>query len=297
MIYQRPLAYLLGLEGVALLRAFAGDYDRDFGEARITEIRRLLDSPALSTEGVVATRADTVDGYRVWSATYDQPGNGLFDYEQPVVHHILDSLPTGIALDAACGTGRYAHHLSALGHRVIGVDSSPDMLARARTRTPQAEFQQGDLHELPLPDDHVDTIVCALALTHLPDLKPVIAEFARVLRPGGHLVISDVHQELVALGSVPRVRSAAGAPGLLPAYRHRASDYLDAALAPGLQVRRCKEPRMHTSDDSTGLVDDIATGPWDRWPWSLYGIVPAAYSAAYNGTPATIIWHFQLADR
>lgn len=95
MVHQRPLAYLLGLEGVALLRAFAGDYDRDFGEDRITEIRRLLDDPSLSAEGVEATRVDTVDGYGVWSATYDQPGNGLLALEQPVVHDILDSLPTG----------------------------------------------------------------------------------------------------------------------------------------------------------------------------------------------------------
>jgi SAM-dependent methyltransferase len=296
MIYQRPLAYLLGLEGVALLRAFAGDYDRDFGDARITEIRRLLDSPALRTEGVVAGRAGTVDGYRVWSATYDQPGNGLFVHEEPVVYDILDALPPGIALDAACGTGRYARYLSARGHRVIGVDSSPDMLARARARVPQAEFQHGDLHHLPLPDDHVDIVVCALALTHLPDLQPVIAEFARVLRPGGHLVISDVHQELVSLGSVPRMRSATGAPALLPAYRHRASDYLNAALPVGLQVRRCEEPRMAVGDDGTGMADSIATGPWDGWPWSLHGIVPAAHRAAYDGTPAAIIWHFQLAD-
>lgn len=293
MVYQRPLAYLLGLEGMALLRAFAGDYDRDFAEARIADIRRLLDDPSLSAEGVAATRVDSVEGYRIWSSTYDEPGNGLFDYEQPFVREILDSLPTGIALDAACGTGRYAKHLSAHGHRVIGIDSSPDMLRRARTRVPQVEFLQGDLHRLPLSDDHVDVIVCALALTHLPDVEPVIAEFARVLRPGGHLVLSDVPQELVALGSVPRVRSPAGAPRLLAAHRHRASDYLNAALPLGLQVRRCDEPRIHVSDDATGLVDEIATGPWDGWPWSLFGIVPAAHSAAYNGTPATIIWHFQ----
>ncbi|MBA3310028.1 MAG: SAM-dependent methyltransferase, partial [Nocardioidaceae bacterium] len=39
MIFQHPLAYLLGLEGIALLRAFAGDYDRDFTESRLAEVR------------------------------------------------------------------------------------------------------------------------------------------------------------------------------------------------------------------------------------------------------------------
>jgi ubiquinone/menaquinone biosynthesis C-methylase UbiE len=298
MIYQSPLAYMLGMEGVALLRAFAGNYDREFCDARIAEVRRLLDSPSLSGEGVMATRVDTVDGYRVWSTTYDQQLDGLFDYEESVVHEILGSLPPGTALDAACGTGRYAEYLATQGHRVIGVDSSPDMLDHARTRVPQAEFRQGDLHELPLPDDHVDIVVCALALTHLPDLRPAMTEFARVLRSGGHLVIFDVHHELVSLGSVPRVRSAGGEPGLLPAYRHRASDYLNAALPLGLQLRRCDEPRPPSGgNDNAGMAEDLATGPWDAWPWSLLGIIPAAAGAAWNGTPTAIIWNFQLANR
>ncbi|MFG1994135.1 methyltransferase domain-containing protein [Actinoplanes sp. NPDC048988] len=293
VVYQHPLAYTLGLEGVALLRAFAGDYDRDFLEARVSEIRRLLDSPTLKGEGVTAARVDTVSGYQVWSATYDQPGNGLFAIEEPIVHEILDSVPPGVALDAACGTGRYTAYLAARGHQVIGVDSSPDMLAHARDRVPTADLRPGDLHDLPVPDDHVDVVVCALALTHLPDLGPVFAEFARVLRPGGHLVISDVHHELVALGSVPRVRSAGGDPGLLPAFRHRTSDYLGAALPLGLQPRRCEEPRM-SGDVDRAMPGEFATGPWDLWPWSLQDIVPAATAAAWNGTPSQIIWHFQL---
>jgi SAM-dependent methyltransferase len=291
--YQHPLAYTLGLEGVALLRAFAGDYDRDFVEARIGEIRRLLDSPSLSGDGVTATRVDTVSGYRVWSATYDQPGNGLFPIEEPIVHEILGSLPPGVAVDAACGTGRYTEYLAKQGHRVIGVDSSPEMLAHARKRVPDAELRPGDLHRLPVPDDHADIVVCALALTHLPDVGPAITEFARILRPGGHLVITDVHHELVALGSVPRVRGADGRPELLPAFRHRASDYLRAALPVGLQVRRCEEPRS-SGEVSAGMPEEITTGPWDDWPWSLVGIVPAAAGAAWDGTPSQFIWHFQL---
>lgn len=248
MAYEHPLAYILGLEGVALLRAFAGEFDREFVEARLAEIGRLLGDESLAGEGVAVRHVDTVDGYRVWSETYDEPRNALLDFEEPVVREILDRLPNGTVLDAACGTGRYAAYLAAYGHRVVGVDSSPDMLARARLRVPDAEFLLGDLHRLPLASDAADIIVCALALTHLPALGPVMAEFARVLRPGGHLVISDVHQETVFLGSVPPVRGADGQPGRLPAHRHLAGDYLRAALPLGLQVRRCEgtsppEPR------------------------------------------------------
>jgi ubiquinone/menaquinone biosynthesis C-methylase UbiE len=83
-----------------------------------------------------------------------------------VVHEIVGALPAGVALDAACGTGRYADFLARRGHRVIGVDGSPDMLARARVRVPEAEFLVGDLHRLPVADAEVDLVVCGLALTH-----------------------------------------------------------------------------------------------------------------------------------
>jgi SAM-dependent methyltransferase len=291
MVYQHPLAYLLGMEGVALLRAFGGEHDRAYAEARIAEIRRLLAAPELTGPGVTAHRVGTVAGYRAWSRTYDQPGNGLFAIEEPVVHDILDGVRAGVALDAACGTGRHTARLVALGHRVIGVDSSPEMLERAGKRVPQADFRHGDLHRLPVPDRHVDVIVCALALVHLGDLAPAFREFARVLRPGGHLVVTDVHHETVALGSVPRMRSATGEPGLLPAYRHRAADYLAAALPVGLRVRRCEEPRR--TGDAGQAAADLDPGPWDDWPWSLVGLVPAASAVAWDA-PAVIVWHFQL---
>ena len=201
MIYQHPLAYLLGLEGLALLRSWAGDYDKAFVEARLAEVRRLLADKGLTNHpGVVVTPSETAAAYDQWSKTYDEPRNNLFDFDEPIMHEILDAQPPGIVLDAACGTGRYAAYLASHGHQVIGVDCSAEMLARARAQVDQARFVLGDLHQLPLRAAAVDVVVCALALAHVPALEPVMAEFARVLRPAGHLVISDVHHELVFRG-------------------------------------------------------------------------------------------------
>ncbi len=296
MIYEDPRAYLLGLEGLALLRAFTGEFDRDFVEARIAEIRRVLADEVLANAAVEVDRVDTVTGYRLWSATYDQP-NSSFDIDEPVVKGIVNSLPVGVALDAACGTGRYAEFLAGRGHRVVGVDGSPDMLARARTRVPQGEFLLGDLRRLPVGDAEVDLVVCALALTHVPTLEPVIAEFARVLRPGGHLVIADMHPDRVAQGAIPSVRSGDGRPGRLSAHRHLVGDYLRAALPVGLRVRRCEEPPLPASTrpgPSEGTDTLGEPGPWELWPWCLAGMVPEAARAANAGAPAQIIWHFQL---
>ena len=292
MRYEHPLAYLLGVEGAALLRSFTGEFDRDFVEARIAEVRRLLDDETLAGAAVEVDRLDAVAGYRMWSATYDQP-NSAFDIDEPVIADIVASLPVGVALDAACGTGRHSRALAERGHRVIGVDGSADMLARARARVPEGEFLLGDLHRLPVADAEVDLVVCALALTHVPDLKPVIAEFARVLRPGGHLVISDVHHERVTWGSIPTVRGPNGQPARVATYRHPTGDYLRAALPVGLQPRRCEEPVLPLPDRQPPAP---SPGPWDTWPWSLATLVPDAARAANAGSPAMVIWHFQSTE-
>ncbi|HUC55995.1 MAG TPA: class I SAM-dependent methyltransferase [Streptosporangiaceae bacterium] len=293
MIYQDPLAYLLGLEGIALLDAWAGDHDRAFTEARLAEIRRLLDDERLRDRGVLVEQVSAATVYEQVSVGYDaEAGGGLFAADEPVVADYLAGREPGVALDAACGTGRFAGILAGRGHRVIGVDSSPDMLARARRRVPEAEFHLAELDRLPLPDDCVEVIVCALALEHVPCLDPVLAEFARVLRPGGDLVISDVHHELITRGSVMTARGPAGEPCIAPTYRHQVGDYLRAALRQGLQVRRCEEPRVvQTEEPSAEPAAEI--GDWQDWPFSLTDYLPSAKQAS-GGRPHLVIWHFQL---
>lgn len=122
--------------------------------------RALLDDPALAGTAVEVDRVDTVTGYRAWSRTYDQPGNAAFDVDGPVVAEFVDALPPGGG--AACGTGRYSRLLADRGHDVIGVDSSPDMLALARARVPRARFHLADLTALPAGDDTVDLVTRGL---------------------------------------------------------------------------------------------------------------------------------------
>jgi SAM-dependent methyltransferase len=208
----------------------------------------------------------------------------------------VDGLPRGTALDAACGTGRHAALLASLGHRVIGVDVSPDMLARARARVPDGDFREGDLHHLPLPDDHVDVVVCAFALTCVPDLAPVFAEFARVLRPGGHLVVSDVSGLFADGIRAPLARAGSdGGQAFLPQRRFLASDYLSAAIPLGLQVRRCEEPRTRLPAIEPDSRPPAGEAPSDALPGvaTLDRWCPAAVAAAHRDVPVLVVWHFQ----
>ena len=126
----------------------------------------------------------------------------------------------------------------------------------------------------------------------MPQLQPVMAEFARVLRPGGDLIISDVHHQLVTRGGVIKARSPGGAPYIAPTYRHQLGDYLRAALSLGLQVRRCEEPTA-VGTGAPLPVPAAEIGDWQYWPWSLTNYLPSAARAA-GGCPSLVIWHFQL---
>jgi ubiquinone/menaquinone biosynthesis C-methylase UbiE len=301
VIYQHPLAYLLGLEGIALLRAFSGAYDRKFTLARFEEIRTLLESPDAFGAGIEARPISTREGYDSWAPSYDGQPNQLLEIEQPIVREILDGLPVGVALDAACGTGRHAAYLAKLGHTVIGVDSSPGMLALAREKIPQGEFHEADLHELPLADDSVDLVVCAIALVHFPELGGPFRELARVLRPGGHLVVSDMRGLIRETIFPVVVDGPKGELGYIPAYGHLASEYLAAALPLGFQVLRCEEPRVPSpllDDEGRTIHDGERLPPQDPddppYNWALHAEAIDATNSAWHGKPSSIIWLFQL---
>ena len=157
----------------------------------------------------------------------------------------------GAALVAACGTGRHAAHLASLGYDVIGIDATPAMLEIARATSTGVRFEVGKLESIPMDSSSVDLAVCALAQTHLPDPGPAIEELARVVRPGGHVVVSDVHSFAVTLGAHGRLRQMEGGRGFVRNYVHLVSDYLAWFAAAGLRVVRCIEPRWGAEELAT----------------------------------------------
>lgn len=282
MAYSHPLAFLLGLEGIALLRALVDrGFDEAFVRARFDEIEAMLgaaDGPR-SASGAPIGEATTRDCYDEWATDYDNPGNPLIDVEEPIVRDILARLPAGHALDVACGTGRYAEFLAKQGHDVAGVDSSPPMLARARVKLPGVPFVEGEVVDLPFEAESFDLVVCGLAVVHQPNLDAVLAEFARVVRPGGHVVISDIHWMSLYLGGLITVTTAAGERAAIPTSRFRPADYVMAGLRAGLRIRDCREP-------SWGPLEGHGGPTAQQW-------CSTAAATAYEDSPAAIVVHFQ----
>jgi SAM-dependent methyltransferase len=277
--YTRVGDFLVGLIGLALLRSRVTDLgEKAFCDARIAELRRILehwDDPSLQAEQHWRD-APACEGYAVWASTYDTDYNPLIDLDNAALRPIVDRYRPGRALDAACGTGRWAAYLAQQGHVVVGVDQSAEMLEVAHTKLPPVELQQGELEALPLPDASMDLVLCSLALTHLTDLAPAFREFARVTRPGGAAVISNIHHLSLPLGGAIQMCSATGQPIRLPASLFLPTDYITAALAAGFEIRTCAEVRW--SDLSAGHGGPTA----QAW-------CPEAARCAYVGTPALMV--------
>ncbi|WP_229377353.1 hypothetical protein [Streptomyces sp. VRA16 Mangrove soil] len=119
----------------------------------------------------------------------------------------------------------------------------------------------------------------------------MLAEFGRVLRPGGRVLITDLHPEQVARGVIPPLRRADGSPARLTTYRHRVGDYVRAALAAGLEVRGCAEPGMRPAESDEPRAS--GPGPWELWPWSLARLAPEAAEVAGAGVPVMLQWELR----
>ena len=252
--------------------------DAEMAAARIDEVRRMVGEAEEATFGLGTDvpELDVRSGYAGWSKTYDVPGNPLIAVEEPAVWSLLDELPPGRALDAACGTGRHTRHLAELGHEVVGVDGTEEMLARACASVPRAQFALGDLAALPARSESFDLVVCSLAFDHLAAVAGPIAELARVVRPAGRVVISDIHPVASATGGTAFFRMADGSNAFMRNHGHLHSDYLRAFKDTGLVVRACVEPRFGAAEVAMqGLAN---------------AFVPDAATAAYLGLPGALVW-------
>ena len=121
--------------------------------------------------------------------------------------------PGDAVLDVGCGTGTLAMDVARrVGRtgRVAGVDPSPQQIARARSKAAQRnvpiEFQIGVIEHLPFPDQTFDVVFSTLMMHHLPAplKRQGLAEIARVLKPGGRLVIADFKHKKERAGQAAR---------------------------------------------------------------------------------------------
>jgi ubiquinone/menaquinone biosynthesis C-methylase UbiE len=128
---------------------------------------------------------------------YDEslPGHVMDHYLRKRISFIAERHPPPARLlDVGCGTGVLAGSLSSQGYEVVGVDPSEGMLDVMRKRFPAVESVQASATDMPFGDGSFDLAVSVATMHHIADAADVaraLAEMARVVRPGGHVLIWD----------------------------------------------------------------------------------------------------------
>lgn len=111
----------------------------------------------------------------------------------PVVLEMCGSMWGKRVLDVGCGEGRFSRKLATRGADVIGIDPTETFLQAARSLDPLGDYVLGYANNLQFRDASIDAAVYYLSLCDLEDLDGAMREAGRVIRPGGHIVIADLH--------------------------------------------------------------------------------------------------------
>lgn len=172
----------------------------------------------------------------------------------------------GRALDVGCGEGRFCRMLAAEGVLTVGIDPTKPLIEEARRRDPDGDYRLGMAEALDFADGSFDLVVSYLTLIDIDDVEAAIAEMARVLRPGGSLLIANLNGFCSASPQGWRREEDGQLRFVLDRYLeeraewvqwrgihirnwHRPlSRYLGLLLGQGLELRHFDEPAPHGGD-------------------------------------------------
>ena len=246
---RRQLVQRVLKECLALIRRSGECADDEFAQAASHLPALLRDAAAQLADPTEAAgirrEAPALTGYALWADCYDEEfDNPVVAAEEDIIHEVIGP-PAGLrVLDVGCGTGRHAVRLAAAGAQVLGLDPTPNMLARARrtaaARGVHLQLKRGDLESLDAARGEFDLVLCCLVLSHVPDLGRAAAALARRVAPGGRLILTDFHPVNLLIG----LRTAfthRGQRYIVPNFLHPVGSYFSALGAAGLTVTRLCE--------------------------------------------------------
>jgi ArsR family transcriptional regulator len=203
-------------------------------------------------------------------------------YDERVIETMADAIDiddSQTIVDIGTGTGFIAAGLAPRAARVLALDHSPAMLDVARENLAQlgienVELREGDLGRLPLEDDSVDAAVANMVLHHAEDPGAMLAEMARIVRPGGWVAITDEveHPYTWMIEETPTCGSAS------PPTRSKASSAPRASRATAMRRwarsetcsrrLRSKSPRSASSAPGDRCRTELSACSRRCWPSS-----------------------------
>lgn len=202
--------------------------------------------------------------------------------------------PTLDILDAGCGPAFFSILLSKAGHRVVGLDGSSGMLNHANQNALEYSvhplFVKGDCHSLPFADNSFDLVISRNVTHTLRDHRQVYAEWHRVLRPGGKLLIFDANWHLVQTDAGIRKQFACREKECIERYGANfsggkrevenceitSSHHLGTCIRPDWDISILEQAGYNNISTEKNIID----GLWDDKEKLIYGATPMFMIAA-----------------
>jgi SAM-dependent methyltransferase len=215
------------------------------------------------------------EGYAEWAPTY------LDTVEDEMDLALLDRLGTvawqgTTVADLGCGTGRTGAWLREHGAAAVdGVDITPEMLAQARERGMHRSLAVADVRDSGLEGGAYDVAITSLVDEHLPDVAPLYAEAARLVRPGGAFVIVGYHPHFIMASGMPtHYDRPDGESVAIETHVHHLSEQVTAGLGAGFTLAE-----MHER-----IIDDV----WVRLKpkWDRFRGHPITFAIAWRSAPS-----------
>jgi len=212
----------------------------------------------------------------LWAEIYDTESNPLIALEEAryprelVEHYVKNE----IVVDIGCGTGRNIKRMISFNAKqVIGLDISPGMLEKAKARfqdEPRVDLRldnlQGEFKDV--KEESVNAVTACLMLEHikLNALELLFKEMVRVLKPGGCVMVTEMHPWLWELGGQAQFTDKKGTHIIVRSYRKSVADYLTAALEAGLRLMAITEQIMDLEVAKTSMrAEAFANQPMLLW--------------------------------
>ncbi|HLK28514.1 MAG TPA: methyltransferase domain-containing protein [Puia sp.] len=167
----------------------------------LSAIRNILKRPSSSTK----FQTNPEEAYDIWASSYDsQPDNLMLAMDEQLFSGFIKniSIKGKTITDIGCGTGRHWKKLLMQEpEKLIGYDVSEGMLAGLKNKFPEAEtYKLSNTRLIGSKNNSCDIILSTLTIAHIENIEEAFAEWNRVLRPDGEMIITDYHPELLSKG-------------------------------------------------------------------------------------------------
>ena len=185
------------------------------------------------------------EGYRHWAASYGREPNALQRLEADAMARLFPDVRGQRILDAGCGKGRLALEALDRGarHAVAADAILPMLCAPDAIRRPNLQRLAAPVNALPFAENSFDTVTCGLVLGHVEDLDGAIWNLARVLNPGGFLLLSGFHPYATLVGWERTFQDPSSRRTLvIDQHLHLFSDYIASFKRHGLVLEAFAEP-------------------------------------------------------